>query len=74
MVESSSLDSGWVELPGQRGVSLGRFWSARWMDGSYNEVVYSVSYSSPLMAHGLQPVYVSVAGWYYKTGQPCPWE
>jgi hypothetical protein len=64
--ESSSLVSGWTDLPGLRGSTLGRLWSARWLDARGNQVVYSLASSSPLMEAGLEPVYVSVAGWYYS--------
>jgi hypothetical protein len=62
--ESSSLETGWRELPGGGERLQMRVWSARWLDSGDNEVTYTLVYSSPLSELGLQPTSVGVAAWY----------
>jgi hypothetical protein len=61
--ESSSLESGWDVVPTERGIGL-RLWSARWINDAGDEVTYSLAYSSPQMADGMEPVYLSVSAWF----------
>jgi hypothetical protein len=61
--ESSSLDSGWDEVPREQGIGL-RLWSARWVNDVGDEVTYSLVYSSPQMASGMEPAYLSVSAWF----------
>jgi hypothetical protein len=58
--ESASLGSGWDELPG---AGL-RVWSARWVNAEGDEVTYTLVYSSPQMASGMEPAYLSVSAWF----------
>jgi hypothetical protein len=64
--ETSSIDSGWQDLPGEHTPRLIRIWSARWVDLRGNEVTYSLGYSSPLAESGLTPTHVGVAAWYLR--------
>jgi hypothetical protein len=57
---SSSLDRGWLDVPGDRSSWLTRLWSSTWRDSAENEVSYTLTYTWPQGEHGLQPTYVSV--------------
>jgi hypothetical protein len=63
--ESTSVESGWTDLPGQRVPVAGRMWSARWADPKGNQVVYTLSYTSPQGEQGMKPTHLSVAAWYH---------
>jgi len=63
--DTTSIETGWTDLPGQKVAVAGRVWSARWVDVDRNEVVYTLSYSSPQGEEGMKPTHVSVAAWYH---------
>jgi len=62
--ETTAMDTGWTDLPGQNVSVAGRIWSARWVDARGNEVVYTLSYASPQGEQGMKPTHVSVGAWY----------
>lgn len=63
--ETTSVESGWTDLPGQGVPVAGRIWSAGWVDRDGNQVVYTLSYASPQSEQGMKPTHVSVAAWYH---------